>query len=104
MSLYETISTKLIECDLDSIEIFRHGSKCEVTFEWKNISFEFTFYEKEKPIAFHERNKKPIELCVLTCYTNGKHYTVSQNLMQKIFEAIHNDKELYLEFKSYLRL
>lgn len=95
MSLYETISTKLIECDLDSIEIFRHGSKYEVTFECGNISFEFTF---------HERNKEPIGLCILTCHTNGKHYTVGQNLMQKIFEAIHNDKELYLEFKSYLRL
>ena len=95
MSLYETISTKLIECDLDSIEIFKHGSKYEITFEWKNISFEFTF---------HERNKEPIGLCILTCYTNGKHYAVNQNLMQNIFEAIHNDKELYLEFKSYLRL
>lgn len=95
MSLYETISTKLIECNLDSIEIFRHGSKYEVTFEWKNISFEFTF---------HERNKEPIGLCILTCHTNGKHYRVSQNLMQRIFEAIPNDKELYLTFKSYLRL
>ena len=104
MSLYETISTKLIECDLDSIEIFKYGSKCEVTFEWKNISFEFIFYEEEKPIAFHERNIKPIEWCVLTCYTNGKHYRIDQNLMQNIFKAIHNDKELYLEFKSYLRL
>lgn len=95
MSLYETISTKLIECDLDSIEIFRYGSKCEVTFEWKNISFEFTFYEGDE---------EPTGWCVLTCYTNRKHYRVSQNLMQNIFEAIHNDKELYLEFKSYLRL
>lgn len=95
MSLYETISTKLIECDLDSVEIFKHGSKYEVTFEWKNISFEFTFYEK---------NKKFNGWCILTCYTNGKYYTVSQSLMQNIFESIHNDKELYLEFKSYLRL
>lgn len=95
MSLYETISTKLIECDLDSIEIFRHGSKYEVTFEWENISLDFTFLEVKK---------EPNRLCVLTCYTNGKHYTVGQNLMQKIFEAIHNDRELYLEFKSYLRL
>lgn len=104
MSLYETISTKLMECDLDSIEIFKYGSKCEVTFEWENISFEFIFYESEEPIAFHERNIKPIEWCVLTCHTNGKHYRVSQDLMQNIFEAIHNDKELYLEFKSYLKL
>lgn len=95
MSLYETISTKLTECDLDSIEIFRHGSKHEVTFEWKNISFEFTF---------HERNKKPIGVCILTCYTNGKHYAVNQELMNNIFSSIHNDRELYLEFKSYLRL
>lgn len=97
MSLYETISTKLIECDLDSIEIFRHygGIKYEVTFEYENIFLVFTF---------HEINKKPNGSCVLTCYTNGKHYTVSQNLMQKIFEAIHNDRELYLEFKSYLKL
>lgn len=95
MSLYETISTKLIECNLDSIEIFRYGSKHEVTFEWKNISFEFTF---------HERDKKPIGMCILTCYTNGKHYAVNQELMNNIFSSIHNDRELYLEFKSYLRL
>ena len=95
MSLYETISTKLEECDLDSIEIFKHDSKYEVTFEWENISFEFTF---------HERNKEPIGVCILTCYTNNKHYVVNQNLMQKIFKAIHNDRELYLEFKSYLKL
>lgn len=95
MSLYETISTKLTECDLDSIEIFRHGSKYEVTFEWENISFEFTF---------HERNKKPIGVCILTCYTNNKYYVFNQKVMQNIFETIHNDKELYLEFKSYLRL
>lgn len=95
MSLYETISTKLEECNLDSIEIFRHSSKHEVTFEWKNISFEFTF---------HERNKKPIGVCILTCYTNGKHYAVNQELMNNIFSSIHNDRELYLEFKSYLRL
>lgn len=95
MSLYETISTKLIECNLDSIEIFRYGSKYEVTFEWKNIYFEFTF---------HERDKKPIGMCILTCYTNGKHYAVNQELMNNIFSSIHNDNELYLEFKSYLRL
>jgi hypothetical protein len=95
MSLYETISTKLIECDLDSIEIFKHGSEYEVTFEWENISFKFTF---------HERNKKPNGWCFLTCYTNNKHYVFNQNFMQNIFKAIHNDKELYLEFKSYLKL
>lgn len=95
MSLYEIISTKLEECDLDSIEIFKHGSKYDVTFEWDNISFEFTF---------HEVNKKPNGVCILTCYTNGKHYVFNPNFMQKIFNAIHNDKELYLEFKSYLKL
>lgn len=95
MSLYETISTKLEEYNLDSIEIFKHGIEYNVTFEWENISFEFTF---------HEVNKKPNGLCILHCYTNGKHYTINQNLMQNIFKAIHNDNELYLEFKSYLKL
>lgn len=95
MSLYKTISTKLEECDLDSIEIFKHGNEYNVTFEMKNISFEFTF---------HEANKKNNSLCILTCYTNGKHYVVSQRLMQNIFKAIQNDYELYLEFKSYLHL
>lgn len=95
MSLYETISTKLEECDLDSIEIFKHGSKYDVTFEMENISFEFTF---------HERDRKPIGVCILTCYTNGKHYVVNQKLMNNIFSQTHNDNELYLEFKSYLHL
>lgn len=95
MSLYETISTKLEECNLDSIEIFKHGIEYNVTFEWKNISFEFTF---------HEVNKKPNGICVLTCYTNGKHYVFNPKFMQNIFNTIHNDKELYLEFKSYLKL
>jgi hypothetical protein len=97
MSLYETISTKLIECDLDSIEIFKHGSKYEVTFEWEDISFEFTF---------HERNKEPNGLCILTCYcyTNNEYYGFDQNVIQNIFKTIHNDKELYLEFKKYLKL
>jgi hypothetical protein len=95
MSLYETISTKLIECDLDSIEIFKHGSKYEVTFEWENISFKFTF---------HERNKQTDRWCFLTCYTNNKHYVFEQIFMKYIFKTIHNDKELYLEFKKYLEL
>jgi hypothetical protein len=96
MSLYETISTKLIECDLDSIEIFKHGSKYEVTFEWEDISFEFTF---------HERNKEHLEDShKAACYVAKKYDWCEINCVKddniRTIEDIH--EEIYKTVKECL--